>query len=147
MIVELIIPDIEDDAEGIREPAGDKQPEAAVLHGCNQRFCSDHNQPAHDQIEDQREFFKAVLIGKFQIDTENRRRPVDGENCPPQHSPQCDQRNRRVGARDQKVDGSVIKMLKQPFCFPVRDGMIKGGGAVHDDQGGAEDSTARDGQG
>ena len=103
------VPEIENDATGVGEAAGEKPRECATREALEDRPGGDDADPPHRDIEQGRNH----VIAAGEVELEDRagqgHRPEDGEQAPPPGAADQDEEERGVSAGDQKVDRDVVE--------------------------------------
>ena len=77
-----------------------------------QRHSYDDHEPTLKQVDQCRRHFKLAHGKALEDDSGDGQRPLDAEDRPTHRPMQRDERERCIGARDQQVDGGVVKHMK-----------------------------------
>ena len=102
---------IDDAADRIRDPAEREQEDRGRGHR-KYRVKAEHNRPAHEQIQNGAQKPRCVNPKQFCADAEQRDAPDHGQKGIGLRGGQIAQNDRRVAARDQHVNHTVIELLE-----------------------------------
>ncbi len=136
---------VEDGADGVEESAGREEDEAGAGHGGDEGFDREDDDPAHAEVDEGGEEFEAAGEEDFEHGAAEHAAPDDAEEDPRQGgvlSAEGDEREGGVGAGDEEVDGDVVAGFEDAFGAGVGDGVVEGGGGVHEQDGDAENDAA-----
>lgn len=114
-----------------REPArvskttGEYQHNAGHGHELNHRLDRNDREPAHHDVQPHRDPRVARTVQGFHDDPRDRQRPNDHEQRPPPRAAQHAERERRVRARDEQKDRTVVEEAEEAFDRFVCDRVIE----------------------
>ena len=124
-----LVPDEEDHAERVAEPARYDEPEPLRGKTANNGADGDDREPSHDKVERGGEPMFAIAwhegFGENPADGEE---PNDAEERPSPRPPKGHEGERSVGPGDEEVNGSMVENLEERFHPRPSEGVVKGGG-------------------
>jgi len=103
------LPDVEDDTDRIGQSASAEKDERAAGHVEPQFPTGQHDEPTHDQIEDECHLAEAAHKQGCEQDADNCQCPDGNEQSKTPSSPERKEQKRRVGSGDEQVDRRVIE--------------------------------------
>ncbi len=131
----------EPDACRVERAARHQPVQAGSRQRRHQRAEGKQDQPAHQHIDQQREDACAVANQQLLRDADRRQSPVHPEQRPAPGPAQRHQREGRIAAGDQQVDGAVVEP-PQDVLRAAAQAVIERGDGVEEDQRGAIDHGA-----
>ena len=129
--------DVEDGTEGVGQAAGDKQPEASGWQHLDDTPDAEDDRPAHDRIDDDTHPLGSKHPERLAGDADQREYPDEDKQADAAVSAQRDQAKRRVGTRDQQIDGRVVKDLEDIFGARIGQAVVERRGHILEDHGNA----------
>ena len=138
------LPDVENDAQRVRQPTQQQQPQTARRNAAQHRLGGDHHRPAHAHVQGYGNEGRAPSAHDAQHDADQRQSPDDAEQRPAPGSAQIHQQKRGVSAGDQNKNRRMVECPQYRLDAGQRDAVVQGRGGVEQDQGCAEDAASHD---
>ena len=131
----------EDDAEGVSEATGE-QPQAPLpANGAHQRPGRKDHKPSLKQVNGGGGSGKSADSYAFEENSGGCQGPDDGEEQPAGLPAQRYERERRVGAGDEQVDGGVVEYPEDLARACAHQGVIERGAHVDEHERGGKDAA------
>lgn len=112
---ELFLESKKDDTSGIGQPTSHEEAEHARSETGLERGESDHDEPAHSEVENDRESGMELEVEQFDSQSYDGQSPDNAKERPTPACREGQEKNRRIGARDEHGDESMIKSLGKGF--------------------------------
>lgn len=138
-----------DDSQRVSEPAGSQPGDSLDAKLMQKRPDCENNEPALKQIDKRREDgetagLKPLHGNALGEHTGEGEHPLDSKHRPAEGSAQGDERERGVGAGDEKVNGRVVEDVKDRPRAGKHQRVIERGTEINEDQRGGEDGATND---
>ena len=146
-IAHLLADAVQHGADGIGDTARKQQDEAGHRHRVDRQLQHSDHTPAHADVANHTHLLKALEVDRVQCHGDGCQRPFHAEDRPCQRGVQRTnphKQDRRIGARDQKVDVAVIDDPHHSLGVAGGQSVIDAGYGEHDKQGRAIDRTGHD---
>ncbi|MNK70302.1 hypothetical protein D3C87_897190 [compost metagenome] len=134
----------EHDAARVGQPARHQPPQPARGHQFDQGLGGDDDDPAHRQIQPGRKRWPVEPLAGLQPHAQQRQPPDQSEQGPAPGAAQRAQRERRIRARDQQIDGGVVEHVEDLLGAAGGQRVIDGGSQIQQAHRGREHRRARD---
>ena len=108
MIIRQPPPDVENDAQAVDQPAQGQKNKTRGREAGENLPAGQQAQPAHAQINGQRQTLETVHEKAFQNHTGGGQSPDCPKNNPSHRAAQAHQHERRVRARDEQKNSAII---------------------------------------
>lgn len=135
---------VEDDAEGVKEPAGQQPADPGEGDHGQQPFEVDDDHPPQSDIEDRGQKCQSLGHERFEDDSGQRQGPDGPEEQPAVPRAQRHQGERGVATGDNQEDPGVVENPEEVADLRGADRMVEGRDHVEEAQGAAEDGGADD---
>lgn len=114
-----ILQGVEHQPRGVSHAAADEQNDSSRLHHLNQGPDGGDDAPSAGYIADHGNDLEPFDADSVEDDAENGRAPHHAEDGPANPAPQGHQSEGGVGARDQQIDGGVVKNPQHLFGLGI----------------------------
>lgn len=142
VIVGELLPRKKDDSDGVGKSARDEEPDSSSWELGDHLGQDGNDEPAHDDVERGGCPVLAVATHEgFGENTTDGEEPDDAEDAPTEGAAHGDEGEGGVGARDEEVDGGVVKDLKELFDLVTAEAVIERRGEVENNHSAPEDGT------
>lgn len=145
MVKKEAFPGVKDQTETVKESTSHKEVKAGSGNQFHQRLSGEHDQPAHEKVEQRGKDLEPVDEKNLEQDPEAGQPPDRAKQGPAPVTAQVNQGKRGVRPRDEKVNGRMVENFEDPSPALVKlVDMIEGEDPVGNDQGGPENGEAHD---
>src|SRR5687768_6123371 len=134
---------VERDSAGVGESAGRDPEDAGGRNVVDQRLDRDDDQPPHREIQTCRQVTDPEPPQDFRPDSDQGKRPDDGQQRPAPRSAQWSEREGRIRSGDEKVNRRMIQDSKDALPLRQRQSVINRRSSVQQNERDAKNRGTR----